>query len=151
RAARTVRAALACLTPPGRFRASTLTRAIIASGFRGCAEEHADFNAETRRYLARWSVRLAHLSDAAAAVAETYDPPTHRNIARMELVARLTRAIEHRCGPGSATLGWDDVNDVGQGRLFTVVWWLRPWLPGLEDIMHRGLYDALLTARGRAR
>jgi hypothetical protein len=74
-----------------------------------------------------------------------------RNLALTELVRRLTRVIEEHHGRGTATLGWDEIRETPCGRLYAVVEVLQPWLPGLENRTPRGLYDALTTARRRAR
>jgi len=74
-----------------------------------------------------------------------------RNLALTELVRRLTRVIEEHHGRGTATLGWDEIRETPCGRLYAVVEVLQPWLPGLAERTPRGLYDALTTARSRAR
>jgi hypothetical protein len=81
-----------------------------------------------------------------------------RNLAREHFRWKVARAIEARCGEGSARYGWLDlppsptgreVPSVPSGLLFHTLWELRLWLPGLADATRRQLYDAFLQGRKR--
>jgi hypothetical protein len=74
-----------------------------------------------------------------------------RNLASEHFRWKLARAIEARCGEGSAGFGWrwETNPEEGLGLLFHTLWELRPWLPGLADATPRELYDAFLQGRKR--
>jgi hypothetical protein len=75
----------------------------------------------------------------------------HRNLAREHFRWNVARAIEARCGEGSARLGFVYEHDWYRGLLFNVLWELRPWLPGLADATKKQLYDAFTQARRKRR
>src|SRR5262245_58983800 len=104
---------------------------------------------------------LALIGERAARLATSYRERggERRNLAREHLRWELSRAIEARCGEGSARFGWVDVppSPIGRGvepsasgLLFDILWELRPWLPGLADAAPRRLYDAFVHRRKRS-
>jgi hypothetical protein len=96
---------------------------------------------------------LALIAERAAQEAANYRARggERRNLAPEHFRWKLARAIEARCGEGSAGFGWRWETDPeeGLGLLFHTLWELRPWLPGLADATPRELYDAFLQGRKR--